>query len=51
VPLDDDGLIAKFLGLVGPVFGDTRAKDLSERLWNIEALDDVAPLVEALAKA
>jgi len=50
VPLDDAGLIEKFRGLVGPVFGDKRAKDLSERLWSIEALDDVAPLVEAMAK-
>jgi hypothetical protein len=50
VPLDDDGLIAKFLGLVGPVFGEARAKDLSERLWTIEKADDVTPLVEALAK-
>ena len=50
VPLDDDGLIAKFHGLVAPVLGDARSKDLSARLWNIEALDDVAPLVEAMAK-
>ena len=50
VPLDDDGLIAKFLGLVEPVFGEARAKDLSMRLWTIEQADDVAPLVEALAK-
>ena len=50
VPLDDDGLIAKFLGLVGPVFGEQRAKDLSERLWTIEKANDVTPLVEALAK-
>jgi 2-methylcitrate dehydratase PrpD len=50
VPLDDDGLIEKFHGLVAPVFGDKRGKDLSARLWNIEALDDVAPLVEELAK-
>ncbi|MBN8965780.1 MAG: MmgE/PrpD family protein [Rhizobiales bacterium] len=50
VPLDDEGLIAKFLGLVGPVLGDQRAKDLSERLWAIDAADDVAPLIESLAK-
>jgi 2-methylcitrate dehydratase PrpD len=50
VPLDDDGLIAKFHGLVAPVYGDRRAQDLSERLWNIEALNDVVPLVEMLAK-
>ena len=49
VPLDDDGLIAKFLGLVGPVFGEARAKDLSERLWTIEKADDVAPLADAMA--
>jgi 2-methylcitrate dehydratase PrpD len=49
VPLDDEGLIAKFLGLVGPVFGEARAKDLSERLWAVDKADDVAPLVEALA--
>ena len=50
VPLDDAGLIAKFLDLVGPVLGEARAKDLSERLWNVDEADDVAPLVEALAK-
>jgi 2-methylcitrate dehydratase PrpD len=50
VPLDDKGLIDKFLGLVGPVLGDARAKDLSERLWIVERADDVAPLVEALGK-
>src|SRR6476661_58237 len=35
VPLDDAGLIAKFLDLVGPVHGAAKAKDLSERLWNV----------------
>jgi 2-methylcitrate dehydratase PrpD len=50
VPLDDEGLIEKFHGLVGPVLGEARARELSERLWNVEAIDDVAPLVEALAK-
>jgi 2-methylcitrate dehydratase PrpD len=50
VPLDDGGLKAKFHGLVAPVFGDAAATDLAQRLWTIDALDDVAPLVEALAK-
>ena len=50
VPLDDAGLKAKFLGLVGPVFGAARAKELSERLWTVEKVGDVAPLVEAMAK-
>jgi len=36
--------------LVEPVFGDTRAKQLSERLWTIDRAHDVAPLVEMLAK-
>jgi hypothetical protein len=50
VPLDDAGLIAKFHGLVEPLYGEQRAKDLSERLWTVDRLDTVAPLVEALAK-
>ena len=50
VPLDDAGLIAKFHGLVEPLYGEQRAKDLSEQLWTLDRLDNVAPLVEALAK-
>jgi 2-methylcitrate dehydratase PrpD len=50
VPLDDAGLIAKFLGLVEPVLGVAKAKELSERLWTVDKTDDVAPLVEATAK-
>jgi 2-methylcitrate dehydratase PrpD len=50
VPLDDTGLKAKFLDLVGPVFGAARAKELAERIWSIADAPDVAPLVEALAK-
>jgi 2-methylcitrate dehydratase PrpD len=50
VPLDDAGLIAKFLDLVVPVYGAAKAKDLSERLWNVAEAKDVSPLVEALAK-
>jgi 2-methylcitrate dehydratase PrpD len=50
VPLDDAGLTAKFLDLVGPVLGAARAKDLGERLWSLEAINDVASLVESMAK-
>jgi 2-methylcitrate dehydratase PrpD len=50
VPLDDTGLIAKFHGLVAPLYGEARAKDLAERLWTIDRADNVAPLVEALAR-
>jgi 2-methylcitrate dehydratase PrpD len=49
VPLDDAGLKAKFLDLVGPVLGGTRAHELAERLWAVEEIADVAPLIEAMA--
>jgi 2-methylcitrate dehydratase PrpD len=50
VPLDDAGLTAKFLDLVGPVLGAARAKELGERLWSLDAISDVAALVESMAK-
>jgi 2-methylcitrate dehydratase PrpD len=50
VPLDDAGLTAKFLDLVGPVLGAARAKELGERLWSLEEISDVGPLVESMAK-
>jgi 2-methylcitrate dehydratase PrpD len=50
VPLDDAGLIDKFRGLVGPLYGETRAKDLSEKLWNVERLDNISALAEELAR-
>ena len=50
VPLDDTGLKAKFHGLVAPVHGDERARDLAQSLWTVEELTDVTPLIEALAK-
>jgi 2-methylcitrate dehydratase PrpD len=50
VPLDDAALEAKFLDLVGPVLGTARAKALAEQLWSIDALSDVAPLGESMAR-
>jgi 2-methylcitrate dehydratase PrpD len=50
VPLDDAGLKAKFRELVEPVLGLPRAADLLERLWRIEGAENVAPLIEAMAK-
>jgi len=50
VPLDDAGLRAKFVGLVAPVLGADAAGRLLDRLWSIEESDDVAPLIEAMAK-
>jgi 2-methylcitrate dehydratase PrpD len=50
VPLDDAGLTAKFLDLVGPVLGAARAKELGEQLWSLDEISDVGPLVESMAK-
>ena len=50
VPLDDAGLRAKFLDLVGPVLGAARATELNARIWSVAEAADVAPLVEAMAK-
>jgi 2-methylcitrate dehydratase PrpD len=49
VPLDDAGLEAKFIELVEPVLGEARAKALVKQLWDIEALGDIRPLVDATA--
>ena len=49
VPLDDQGLQAKFMGLVEPTLGAAVAGELARRLWAIEEADDVATLVETMA--
>jgi 2-methylcitrate dehydratase PrpD len=50
LPLDDAALEAKFLGLAAPVLGSDRAQDLARRLWAVDAVSDVAPLIDAMAK-
>jgi 2-methylcitrate dehydratase PrpD len=50
VPLDDAGLKAKFHGLVAPVLSEARASSLMQLLWDVEAIEDVAPLVEMTAR-
>jgi 2-methylcitrate dehydratase PrpD len=50
VPLDDDGLRAKFAGLVGPVLGPARADILAQYALTIEEVGNVRPFVEAMAK-
>jgi 2-methylcitrate dehydratase PrpD len=50
VPLDDAGLKAKFSDLVASVLGATRAEELLQRIWSVDQIVDVAPLVEAMAK-
>jgi 2-methylcitrate dehydratase PrpD len=51
VPLDDAGLKAKFHDLVAPVLGPERAAAACGTLWAIDTVDDVRPLVVALAKS
>jgi 2-methylcitrate dehydratase PrpD len=48
VPLDDAGLRAKFMDLVAPVLGGGAADELANRLWSIDEIGDIAPLVEAM---
>jgi 2-methylcitrate dehydratase PrpD len=50
VPFGDEGLTEKFHGLVAPVLGAARARELTQRLWGIDEISDVAPFVKAMAK-
>ena len=50
VPLDDDGLRAKFHGLVAPVLGEGRAAEMAQRVWAIDEVDDVASLIADMQK-
>jgi 2-methylcitrate dehydratase PrpD len=49
VPLDDEGLRAKFDELVAPVLSPARAAALAERLWAIESCPDVRPVIDSAA--
>ena len=51
VPLDDAGLEAqvRWPGRAG--LGEKRAAELAVRLWTVDEIDKIAPLVEAMAKA
>lgn len=44
LPLSDDELNAKFIELVSPVVGETRAQALLAQLWRLEARPDVMGL-------
>jgi 2-methylcitrate dehydratase PrpD len=50
VPLDDQGLQAKFHELVAPALGAAGAAELARGLWAIEETDDVGLLVETMAQ-
>src|ERR1043165_1687426 len=51
VPLDDAGLTQKFIDNVEPVLGAARAQALVKQLWDVEAIGNIRPLVEATATA
>jgi 2-methylcitrate dehydratase PrpD len=50
LPLDDAGLEAKFIDLVGPVLGLQAAHRLSDRLWSIDTVRDVTSLIDDTAQ-
>jgi 2-methylcitrate dehydratase PrpD len=50
VPLDDQGLQAKFHTLVAPVLGAASAAALARGLWAIEEAGNVGSLVQTMAK-
>ena len=49
VPLDDEGLRAKFDELAAPVLSQARAAALVEQLWDIKSCANVRPVIEAAA--
>jgi 2-methylcitrate dehydratase PrpD len=51
VPLDDRGLEEKFLTLVAPVLGRSRARELAMRLWALDEEANLSSLIAALAKS
>jgi 2-methylcitrate dehydratase PrpD len=51
VPLDDQGLQAKFHTLVEPVLGTAGAAQLARGLWAIEDTADVGSLVQTMARS
>jgi 2-methylcitrate dehydratase PrpD len=50
LPLDDQGLQAKFHALVEPVLGATRTAQLAHALWTIAEARDVGSLVQTTTK-
>jgi 2-methylcitrate dehydratase PrpD len=50
VPLDDQGLRAKFRGLVEPVLGAAAAAALARSLWAIEEADNIGLLIGAMTR-
>ena len=48
--VDDDALLGKFLKLADPVLGTASATRVADTVMSLEVLDDIRPMVEALAR-
>jgi 2-methylcitrate dehydratase PrpD len=48
-PMSDDELSAKFIELASTQFGGSRARDLLDRLWRFDEIDDVRDLIAGCA--
>ncbi len=49
-PLSDEGVSEKFLRLVAPVCGERVARDVLDRLWDIETVRDVGMVLRRLSE-
>ena len=48
-PMPDDAIKQKFLANAEPAVGPERAREIAERVWSLEALDDVRDLLRLCA--
>jgi 2-methylcitrate dehydratase PrpD len=48
-PMSDDELSAKFVELAALQFGEPRARELLDRLWRFDEIDDIRELISGLA--
>ncbi|MDQ3274634.1 MAG: MmgE/PrpD family protein, partial [Actinomycetota bacterium] len=46
-PLDDDALVEKFHDLLGPVLGPAQARELEDRVWEVDSAPDLGALLSA----
>lgn len=49
-PLDDAALERKFMSLAGLVFDDAQAGKIAAAIWDLEAVKDMRPVVEMMAR-
>lgn len=48
-PLRDDEIESKFLSVAGPALGDAAAHEVLGMCWRIDQVDDISPLIRAMA--